>query len=52
MLVSMLKRCHQVGLELALAGLGPEIRELFSLTRLDEVFPIAPDLEAWCHSFE
>ena len=52
MLVSMLKRCHQNGLELALAGLTTEVRELFSLTRLDEVFPIAPDLESWCQSFE
>ena len=52
MLVSMLKRCHQNGLELALAGLNQEVRELFALTRLDEVFPIAPDLESWCKSFE
>ena len=52
MLVSMLKRCHQNGLELALAGLTAEVRELFALTRLDEVFPIATDIESWCRSFE
>jgi anti-anti-sigma factor len=52
MLVSMLKRCHQNGLELALAGLSPDVRELFSLTRLDEVFPIATDLDTWCKSLE
>jgi anti-sigma B factor antagonist len=52
MLVSMLKRCHQNGLDFALAGLNEEVRELFSLTRLDEVFPIAPDLETWCRAFQ
>jgi len=52
MLVSMLKRCHQNGLELALTGMNAEVRELFSLTRLDEVFPIASDLESWCKALE
>ena len=52
MLVSMLKRCHQNGLELALAGLTGDVRELFTVTRLDEVFSITPDFETRCKTVE
>ncbi len=47
MLVSVLKRCHQQDVRLALCGLNPDIRELFTLTRLDQVFTIARDVDAW-----
>ncbi|MEE8143551.1 MAG: STAS domain-containing protein [Planctomycetota bacterium] len=47
MLVSMLKRCHQHNVPLAICSLNTDIRELFTLTRLDQVFTIARDVHAW-----
>lgn len=47
MLVSILKRCHQADIEFALCSPTTDIHELFTLTRLDQVFTIAPDLESW-----
>ncbi len=50
MLVSILKRCHQSKVNFALCGLTEDIHELFALTQLDQVFTIAPDIEAWKRS--
>ena len=47
MMVSMLKRCHQAGIAFAISGLSTDIRELFELTRLDQVFTLVTSLEAW-----
>ena len=47
MLVSLLKRCHHDGVGFALCGLNEDIREIFSLTRLDQVFTILEKAEDW-----
>ena len=47
MLVSILKRCFQQKVQMALCGLNEDIRELFALTRLDQVFTIARDVKSW-----
>ena len=47
MLVTLLKRCHQAEIPFAVTGLRDEIRELFALTRLDQVFTVVQSLEAW-----
>ena len=39
-LVSLLKNCHQRGLRLYLAGLTPQVRQIFELTRLYRLFDI------------
>ena len=50
MLVSVLKRCHQSSVNFSICGLTEDIHELFTLTRLDQVFTIAPDIESWKRS--
>ncbi|MCA8961965.1 MAG: STAS domain-containing protein [Planctomycetes bacterium] len=50
MLVSVLKRCHQSNVAFALCNLTEDIHELFSLTRLDQVFTMAPDVQSWRRS--
>jgi anti-sigma B factor antagonist len=40
LLVSILRRCRQRGIAMPVAGLRPDILELFRLTRLTEVFEI------------
>lgn len=52
MMVSILKRCHQAGVDFAVYSLTPDIHELFTLTRLDQVFTIAPDFGSWQKSFD
>lgn len=47
MLVSLLKRSHHDGVGFALCGLNEDIREIFSLTRLDQVFTILNKAEDW-----
>ena len=47
MLVSVLKQCRQKEVPFALCGVNAEIRELFSLTRLDQVFPLAKSAAEW-----
>lgn len=47
MLVSVLKRCHQSGVDFAVCELTPDLFELFTLTRLDQVFTVATSVEAW-----
>ncbi|MFN0060512.1 MAG: STAS domain-containing protein [Planctomycetota bacterium] len=47
MLVSVLKRCQQDRVKLALIALNDDIRELFTLTRLDQVFVIVPSVQSW-----
>lgn len=47
MLVSVLKKAHQANIDLALCGLQSDIQELFQLTRLDQVFSIARDVDTW-----
>lgn len=47
MLVSVLKKAHQAEGQLVLCGLNVELRELFALTRLDQVFPLASTIEEW-----
>lgn len=39
-LVSLLKQCNQRGLRLFLAGLTPQVRQIFELTRLYRLFDI------------
>ena len=39
-LVSLLKNCSQRGLRLYLAGLTPQVRQIFELTRLYRLFDI------------
>ncbi len=50
MLVSVLKKSNSCGCDLALCGLNSDLRELFSLTRLDKVFNIAADVDSFCSS--
>ena len=45
-LVNVAKRIRQRGGVLALTGLNENISQVFSLMRLDEVFPIHPDVDA------
>ncbi|MEM7165072.1 MAG: STAS domain-containing protein [Planctomycetota bacterium] len=47
MLVAVLKRMHQQGVSMVLCDLHDELQELFALTRLDQVFTIAPSLQDW-----
>ncbi len=44
-LVSILKRIGPVG-DLVLVGLAPNVLKTFTLTRMDRVFSIAPDVDA------
>ena len=39
-LVSLLKNCNQRGIRLYLAGLTPQVRQIFELTRLYRLFDI------------
>ncbi|MFQ5654280.1 MAG: STAS domain-containing protein [Planctomycetota bacterium] len=50
MLVSVLKQCHDKGASLGLCGLNEDLRELFSITCLDQIFTLAPDVDSWCRS--
>jgi len=43
LLVAMFRRCRQRGISLPLCGLRSDIRELFKVTRLDQVFEIFAD---------
>ena len=47
MLVAVLKRMHQQGIGMVLCSLNEELKELFALTRLDQVFTIAPSQQVW-----
>ncbi|SEP69257.1 anti-sigma B factor antagonist [Azotobacter beijerinckii] len=44
-LVSILKRIGPMG-DLVLVGLAPNVLKTFTLTRMDRVFSIAPDVDA------
>jgi len=44
-LVSSMKRSRQAGGDLILAGLNPQVRVIFELTRLDRAFEIYADPE-------
>ena len=52
MLVSILKTCNSKGIALALCGLRSELKELFTLTRLDKIFMLAPNFDSWKSSLE
>jgi anti-sigma B factor antagonist len=45
LLVSVLRRCRQRGISMAVCGLKPEILELFKLTRLSQVFEVFENRE-------
>ena len=45
-LVSALKTTRRIGGSVLLSGVQPQARTVFSLTMLDQVFAIYPDLEA------
>ena len=47
MLVAILKRCRQLDAQLVLVGLDENMRELFGMTRLDQVFTVAESLDSW-----
>ena len=47
MLVAILKRCRQLDVQLVLVGLDENMRELFGMTRLDQVFTVAGSLDSW-----
>ena len=47
MLVAILKRCRQLDVQLVLVGLDENMRELFRMTRLDQVFTVAGSLASW-----
>ncbi len=51
-LVSALKATHRVGGDVLLSGVQPQARTVFSLTMLDKVFAIHPDVEAALDSLE
>jgi anti-sigma B factor antagonist len=46
LLVSILRRCRQSGVQMGICALRPEILELFKLTRLNQVFSIYEDRAA------
>lgn len=52
MLVSALKTAHREGVSLTLCALSDELRELFSLTRLDQVFQLAESMDAYRKSLD
>ncbi len=51
-LVSTLKATRRVGGNVLLSGVQPQARTVFSLTMLDQVFAIHPDVEAALDSLE
>jgi anti-sigma B factor antagonist len=51
-LVSTLKATRRVGGNVLLTGVQPQARTVFSLTMLDQVFAIHPDVEAALNSLE
>ena len=51
-LVSALKATHRVGGDVLLSGVQPQARTVFSLTMLDTVFAIHPNVEAALDSLE
>jgi anti-sigma B factor antagonist len=38
-------RCHKQGLRMIVAGLSPKVREVFRITKMDAVIPIAASIE-------
>ena len=50
MLVSVKRRSTREGFRLSLCGLNSDLQELFTLTRLDQVFTLADSVEAWQRS--
>jgi anti-sigma B factor antagonist len=46
MLISLQKRILQAGGDLKLCGIGPDIMEVFTITKLDTVFDIYKDIPA------
>ncbi len=50
LLVSMQKQSAQSGADLALCAMNRDLWELFSLTRLDQVFTLASTVDAWRRS--
>lgn len=51
-LVSALKASHRAGGNVLLSGVQPQARTVFSLTMLDQVFAIHPNVEAALDSLE
>ncbi len=47
MMVSLLKRCHKDKVPFAVTGLNADLRELFALTRLDQVFTVVQNPKDW-----
>jgi anti-sigma B factor antagonist len=43
-LVGLLKRVKEADLKLVLAGAQPQVKRLFEITRLNQVFPMAEDV--------
>ncbi len=50
-LVGLLRRVREVGGELKLAALTPDVETIFELTRLQRVFPIYPSVDSSLEDF-